>query len=61
MADISRHLGVNRIVPAVGISYPCGDPALSADADIELRRKLVHQALQSLTAGSTEPNQGKAA
>jgi len=61
MEDISRHLGVNRVVPAIGISYPCGDPNLSPEADIELRRKLIYKALQTLTAGATESTERKVA
>lgn len=61
MADISRHLGVNRIVPAVGISYPCGDPNLAPEADIELRRKLIYEALQTLSSGGAESTERKAA
>jgi glycine reductase len=55
MDDISRHLGVNRIVAAVGIPYPCGNPNITAEADVELRREITYTALKALTEGVTAP------
>jgi hypothetical protein len=58
MEDISRHLGVRRIVAGVGIPYPCGSPNLPPESDFELRRKIAYAGLQALSA---DPADRKAA
>jgi len=45
---ISLTVGANRIVPAVAIPYPLGNPALPADQEKELRLNLVKKSLRSL-------------
>ena len=42
-------VGANRIVPAVAIPHPLGNPALEADEEKKLRRNLVEKALHALT------------
>ena len=49
VTPISMTVGANRIVPAVAIPHPLGNPALPADEEKELRRRLVKKALKALT------------
>ncbi len=49
VTPISMTVGANRIVPAVAIPYPLGDPSLSAEEEMQVRRKIVMTALHSLT------------
>lgn len=54
VTPISLTVGANRIVPAVAIPYPLGDPRLTASEEFALRKKLVKKALNSLTKSVTE-------
>ena len=45
---ISMTVGANRIVPAVSIPYPLGNPALSREEEYKLRYNLVKKALAAL-------------
>lgn len=48
VVPISLTIGANRIVPAVGIPYPLGDPNLGEDKSRNIRRELVERALKAL-------------
>jgi glycine reductase len=48
VVPISLTVGANRIVPAVAIPHPLGNPKLSRDEEKVLRRQLVEKALQAL-------------
>jgi len=48
ITPISLTVGANRIVPAIAIPHPLGNPALSADEEKKLRRGLVEKALRAL-------------
>jgi glycine reductase len=48
IVTISKTVGANRIVPSIAIPHPMGDPALSQDAELELRRDLLERALRAL-------------
>ena len=48
VTPISMTVGANRIVPAVAIPHPLGNPALEAGEEKALRRKLVEKALGAL-------------
>ena len=48
IVPISLTVGANRIVPAVAIPHPLGNPALPEDEERELRLKLVKKALRAL-------------
>jgi len=48
VVPISLTVGANRIVPAVAIPHPLGNPELSAPEEKELRRSLVDKALVAL-------------
>jgi len=45
---ISLTVGANRIVPAVAIPHPLGNPELPKDEEKALRRRLVEKALRAL-------------
>ena len=45
---ISMTVGANRIVPAVAIPHPLGNPHLDHNEELKLRRKLVEKALKAL-------------
>ena len=45
---ISQTVGANRIVPAVAIPHPLGNPKLPPDEEKELRRGLVKKAFAAL-------------
>ncbi|OPJ55774.1 glycine reductase complex component B subunit gamma [Alkalithermobacter paradoxus] len=49
VVPISLTVGANRIVPAVAIPHPLGNPSLESDEEKGLRRKLVEKCLKALT------------
>lgn len=49
VVPISLTVGANRIVPAIAIPHPLGNPALSAEDEKKLRRKIIEKALVALT------------
>jgi glycine/betaine/sarcosine/D-proline reductase family selenoprotein B len=48
IVPISLTVGANRIVPAVAIPYPLGNPELPDNEERELRLSLVKKALRAL-------------
>lgn len=42
-------VGANRIVPAIAIPHPLGNPALTPEEEYNLRKKIVNRALEALT------------
>jgi glycine reductase complex component B subunit gamma len=48
IVPISRTVGANRIVPAIAIPHPLGDPTRTRDEEKTLRRALVEKALRAL-------------
>ena len=48
VVPISQTVGANRIVPAVAIPHPLGNPALTHEEEKALRRKIVEKALEAL-------------
>lgn len=48
ITPISLTVGANRIVPAVAIPHPLGNPALDPDEEKKLRRQIVEKALKAL-------------
>ena len=48
IVPISLTVGANRIVPAVAIPHPLGNPVLPKDEERALRLNLVKRALQTL-------------
>ena len=49
VTPISMTVGANRIVPAIAIPHPLGNPALDKDEEKKLRRHIVEKALTALT------------
>jgi len=54
VTPISITVGANRIVPAIAIPYPFGNPAKTSQEEKQIRRKLVETALNALTTPVTE-------
>ena len=54
MVPISLTVGANRIVPAVAIPHPFGDPTRTAAEEKEIRRHLVEKSLEALQTEITE-------
>ena len=50
MYPVAEQVGASRIVKAVAIPHPCGDPSLPAELDSRLRREIVATALKALEA-----------
>jgi glycine reductase len=50
MYPVAEQVGASRIVKAVAIPHPCGDPNLPAELDGQLRREIVSTALKALEA-----------
>lgn len=48
MTPISKTVGAIRIVPAVAIPYPVGNPNESEEKEREIRERIVREALMSL-------------
>ena len=48
VTPISLTVGANRIVPAIAIPHPLGNPALDPAEEKKLRRKIVEKALNAL-------------
>ncbi|OHW62224.1 glycine reductase complex component B subunit gamma [Andreesenia angusta] len=49
VVPISLTVGANRIVPAIAIPHPLGNPNLTMEEEYELRKKIVEKALEALT------------
>ncbi len=55
MSMLAKQFGVSRIVTGTGIPHPCGDPGLSPEADLSIRREIVETALRALQTNVGEP------
>jgi len=54
IVPISRTVGANRIVLAVAIPHPLGDPEKSPEEEATIRRRLVEQALNAIATPLTD-------
>lgn len=54
IVPISQTVGANRIVPAVAIPYPLGDPAKTPAEEKEIRRAILEKSLKALETPITE-------
>ena len=54
VVPISLTVGANRIVPAIAIPHPLGNPALDPAEEKSLRRRIVEKALNALTVEVSE-------
>lgn len=50
IVPISQTVGANRIVPAVAIPYPLGNPELNREEEYKLRKDIVEKALFALSS-----------
>ncbi len=48
IVPISLTVGANRIIPAIAIPYPLGDPAKTPAEEYEIRKHLVEKSLKAL-------------
>ena len=48
MTKMGTQTGANRVVRGTKIPHPCGDPNLSPEADLALRRQIMKCALDAL-------------
>ena len=49
VVPISLTVGANRIVPAIAIPHPLGNPALTLEEEKVIRRGILEKALNALT------------
>lgn len=54
VTPISLTVGANRIIPAIAIPHPLGNPSLSHEEEYKLRTHLVDKALKALTTPVSE-------
>ena len=54
VTPISMTVGANRIVPAIAIPHPLGNPALSMEEEKNIRRHILDKALNALSTEVTE-------
>jgi len=54
IVPISQTVGANRILPAVAIPHPTGNPEVSRDEEVQLRKKLMTKALDALSTKVSE-------
>ncbi len=54
VTPISLTVGANRIVPAIAIPHPFGNPALDMEEEKKIRREIVEKSLEALTVEVTE-------
>ena len=54
ITPISKTVGANRIVPAIAIPHPFGNPALSHEEEKALRRSIVEKGLRALCTDVAE-------
>lgn len=54
VTPISLTVGANRIVPAVAIPHPLGNPALTMEEEKQIRRKILNTALKALSTEVTD-------
>jgi len=46
---ISQTVGANRILPSVAIPHPTGNPSLTHEEELALRKKMMNKALEALS------------
>lgn len=54
VVPISQTVGANRIVPAVAIPHPLGNPKMDKEEEKLMRRQMVVKALDTLTTEISE-------
>jgi glycine reductase len=61
IVPISATVGANRIVPAVAIPHPLGDPSRPLAEERRLRRTIVESALAAVAAPVADRTRGEGA
>jgi glycine reductase len=54
IVPISQTVGANRILPSVAIPYPTGNPTLTKEEEIKLRKQMMIKALAALETKISE-------
>lgn len=54
VTPISQTVGANRIVPAIAIPHPLGNPSLDKAEEYKLRTHIVDKSLKALTTDVSE-------
>ena len=54
VSPLSMTVGANRIVPAIAIPHPLGNPALTLEEEKAIRRRILDTALKALSTEVTE-------
>lgn len=54
VVPISLTIGANRIIPAIGIPYPLGDPTQGEVESKQIRERLVERALKAIQTPVSE-------
>jgi glycine reductase len=54
IVPISQTVGANRIIPAIAIPHPLGNPTKTKEEEKVIRRRLVEKALRALQTEITE-------
>lgn len=54
IVPISQTVGANRIVPAIAIPYPTGNPDLTKEDEVTLRKSLLMKALNAISTDIEE-------
>ena len=54
VVPISKTIGANRMIPAIGIPYPLGDVTQSPEDSYKIRENLCRRALKALQTPVTE-------
>ena len=54
IVPISLTVGANRIVPAVAIPYPLGDPNKTLEEEKKIRREIIKKCITALETEITE-------
>ncbi len=55
LPPLAMQAGANRVVQGVKIEHVCGDPALPAEEDGAVRRRLVERGLRALATAVERP------
>ena len=54
ITDISLTVGANRIVPAIAIPHPTGNPEMSGEDELNLRKRMLKKALKAISTDINE-------
>jgi glycine reductase len=54
VTPISLSVGANRVVPGISIPHPVGQPSVSPDEELEIRKEIVKKAIFALGEEVTE-------